>query len=100
MMRDQNLSSNWSKKFYRPTHRRANQLTEIENSATTITPAPTETQTQKLERISNELLDLTKLERYDYSLLFCLETGLNRYGPLNAAEKFGFKDLRLISLPS
>ncbi|PON84180.1 hypothetical protein TorRG33x02_200780 [Trema orientale] len=79
---------------------KANQLTETQNSTTTIAPASTETQTQKLERISYELLDLTKLERYDYSLLFCLETGLNRYSPLNAVEKFRFKDLRLISLPS
>ncbi|GKU94905.1 hypothetical protein SLEP1_g8329 [Rubroshorea leprosula] len=41
----------------------------------------TETRTQKLERIADELLDLTKLERYDYSILFRLKLGLNRYGP-------------------
>ncbi|PPD95290.1 hypothetical protein GOBAR_DD07698 [Gossypium barbadense] len=37
--------------------------------------------TQKLERIADELLDLTKLERYDYSILFRLKLGLNCYGP-------------------
>ncbi|KAB2603473.1 50S ribosomal protein L12 [Pyrus ussuriensis x Pyrus communis] len=43
--------------------------------------AASETQTQKLERIADELLDLTKLERHDYSILFRLKMGLNRYGP-------------------
>ena len=33
--------------------------------------------TQKLERIADELLDLTKLERHDYSILFRLKLGLN-----------------------
>ncbi|KAE8680665.1 50S ribosomal protein L7/L12 [Hibiscus syriacus] len=40
-----------------------------------------ENRNQKLERIADELLDLTKLERYDYSILFRLKLGLNRYGP-------------------
>ncbi|XP_021802270.1 uncharacterized protein LOC110746360 [Prunus avium] len=40
-----------------------------------------ETQTQKLERIADELLNLTKIERHDYSILFRLKMGLNRYGP-------------------
>ncbi|CAA6664451.1 unnamed protein product [Spirodela intermedia] len=40
-----------------------------------------ETRTQKLERIADELLDLNKLERYDYSILFRLKLGLNRWGP-------------------
>ncbi|XP_021908059.1 uncharacterized protein LOC110822290 [Carica papaya] len=40
-----------------------------------------ETRSQKLERIADELLDLTKLERHDYSILFRLKLGLNRYGP-------------------
>ncbi|XVE86992.1 hypothetical protein DITRI_Ditri18aG0080000 [Diplodiscus trichospermus] len=43
--------------------------------------ATTEDGTQKLERIADELLYLTKLERYDYSILFRLKLGLNRYGP-------------------
>ncbi|OMP01797.1 hypothetical protein COLO4_11582 [Corchorus olitorius] len=43
--------------------------------------ATAEDRTQKLERIADELLDLTKLERYDYSILFRLKLGLNRYGP-------------------
>ncbi|CAN6687164.1 unnamed protein product [Malus baccata var. baccata] len=43
--------------------------------------AANETQTQKLERIADELLDLTKLERHDYAILFRLKMGLNRYGP-------------------
>ncbi|CAH9105341.1 unnamed protein product [Cuscuta europaea] len=41
----------------------------------------TETRTRKLERIADELLDLTKLERYDYGILFRHKMGLNRYGP-------------------
>ncbi|KAL5556785.1 hypothetical protein UlMin_039021 [Ulmus minor] len=43
--------------------------------------ATAETRSQKLERIADELIDLTKLERYDYSILFRLKMGLNRYGP-------------------
>ncbi|CAN0927739.1 50S ribosomal protein L12, chloroplastic [Linum grandiflorum] len=43
--------------------------------------APSDAGTQKLERIADELIDLTKLERYDYSILFRLKMGLNRYGP-------------------
>ncbi|GMJ08711.1 hypothetical protein like AT4G37660 [Hibiscus trionum] len=42
--------------------------------------ATAQNRTQKLERIADELLDLTKLERYDYSILFRLKTGINRYG--------------------
>ncbi|XP_030538972.2 50S ribosomal protein L7/L12-like [Rhodamnia argentea] len=42
---------------------------------------PTEPRTQKLERIADELISLTKLERYDYSILFNLKMGLNKYGP-------------------
>lgn len=40
-----------------------------------------EPRTQKLERIADELLNLNKLERYDYSILFRLKMGLNKYGP-------------------
>ncbi|KAF7806982.1 50S ribosomal protein like [Senna tora] len=40
-----------------------------------------ETRTQKLERIADELLDLNKLERYDFTILWRLKMGLNRYGP-------------------
>ncbi|XP_060675094.1 uncharacterized protein LOC132804523 [Ziziphus jujuba] len=47
--------------------------------------ASTETRTQKLERIADELLDLTKIERYDYTILFRLKMGLNRYGPAVSA---------------
>ncbi|XP_043688263.1 50S ribosomal protein L7/L12-like [Telopea speciosissima] len=36
---------------------------------------------QKLERIADELLDLSKLERHDYSILFRFKLGLNKYGP-------------------
>ncbi|OMO56463.1 hypothetical protein CCACVL1_26533 [Corchorus capsularis] len=43
--------------------------------------ATAEDRTQKLERIADELLDLTKIERYDYSILFRLKLGLDRYGP-------------------
>ncbi|KAK9167335.1 hypothetical protein Scep_002526 [Stephania cephalantha] len=41
----------------------------------------TETQSHKLDRIATELLDLTKLERHDYAILFRLKMGLNNYGP-------------------
>ncbi|KAK9990781.1 hypothetical protein SO802_025766 [Lithocarpus litseifolius] len=41
----------------------------------------TETRTQKLERIADEIRDLTKLERYDYSVLWRHKMGLNKYGP-------------------
>ncbi|KAK9092678.1 hypothetical protein Syun_027589 [Stephania yunnanensis] len=34
---------------------------------------------QKLDRIATELLDLTKLERHNYAILFRLEMGLNNY---------------------
>lgn len=37
--------------------------------------------TQKLERIANELIDLSKLERYDYTILLRLKFGINKYGP-------------------
>uniref|UniRef100_A0A7N0TQS6 Large ribosomal subunit protein bL12 C-terminal domain-containing protein n=1 Tax=Kalanchoe fedtschenkoi TaxID=63787 RepID=A0A7N0TQS6_KALFE len=40
-----------------------------------------ETRSQKLERIATELLDLNKIERHDYGILFRLKLGLNRYGP-------------------
>lgn len=33
----------------------------------------------KLERIADELLSLTKLERHDFSILFKLKLGMNRY---------------------
>ncbi|KAF3613848.1 50S ribosomal protein L7/L12 [Capsicum chinense] len=41
----------------------------------------TETRTQKLERIADQLLDLNKLEKHDYAILFRHKMGLNRYGP-------------------
>lgn len=40
-----------------------------------------EERTQKLERIADELLDFTKIERHDYAILFRLKMGLNKYGP-------------------
>ncbi|CAK9320470.1 unnamed protein product [Citrullus colocynthis] len=40
-----------------------------------------EERTEKLERIADELLDLTKIERHDYAILFRLKMGLNKYGP-------------------
>ncbi|KAL6960269.1 hypothetical protein U1Q18_033492 [Sarracenia purpurea var. burkii] len=43
--------------------------------------ANVETRTQKLERLADELLDLNRLERYDYSVLFRFKMGLNKYGP-------------------
>lgn len=38
-------------------------------------------QSKNLERIAEDLLDLTKIERHDYSILFRLKMGLNQYGP-------------------
>lgn len=51
----------------------------------TLCTATAESRTQKLERIADELLDLTKIERYDYSILFGLKMGINRYGPAVSA---------------
>ncbi|KAI3953404.1 hypothetical protein MKW92_031172 [Papaver armeniacum] len=45
-------------------------------SSTTI-----ETQTQKLERITDQLIDLTKFEKHDYGILFRHKLGLTKYGP-------------------
>lgn len=45
-----------------------------------------ETRSQKLERIADELLDLTKLERYDYSILLRHKLGVHRYGPVGPAS--------------
>ncbi|KAJ4975892.1 hypothetical protein NE237_000998 [Protea cynaroides] len=45
------------------------------------TATTTATTSQKLERIADELLGLNKLERHDYSILFRLKLGLNKYGP-------------------
>ncbi|KAL8117720.1 uncharacterized protein LOC141723288 [Apium graveolens] len=42
---------------------------------------PSEAQTQKLERIADELLSLSKLENYDYNILLRYKMGLNKYGP-------------------
>ncbi|XP_031482608.1 uncharacterized protein LOC116252469 [Nymphaea colorata] len=44
----------------------------------------TETQSQKLERIADELISLTKLERYDYTILFRHKLGFQKYGPVGA----------------
>ncbi|KAL6204706.1 hypothetical protein ACLB2K_021973 [Fragaria x ananassa] len=38
-------------------------------------------QSKNIERIAEDLLDLTKIERQDYSILFRLKMGLNQYGP-------------------
>ncbi|XP_024171842.1 50S ribosomal protein L7/L12 [Rosa chinensis] len=43
--------------------------------------AASEPRSKNLERITDNLLDLTKIERHDYSILFKLKMGLNRYGP-------------------
>ncbi|KAJ1414353.1 Ribosomal protein L7/L12 [Sesbania bispinosa] len=40
----------------------------------------TEAPTQKLERIADELLNLDKFERHDFTVLWRLKMGLNRYG--------------------
>ncbi|KAL4181801.1 hypothetical protein AMTRI_Chr12g239260 [Amborella trichopoda] len=40
-----------------------------------------ESRSEKLERIAEELLNLTKIERYDYSLLFRHKLGFQKHGP-------------------
>lgn len=47
----------------------------------TLSTATAEGQSQKLERIADELLDLNKLERHDYAILFRHKMGFHRYGP-------------------
>lgn len=39
------------------------------------------TQSNKLERIADEILSLTKLERNDYAVLLRYKMGFNKYGP-------------------
>ncbi|KAH7656265.1 large subunit ribosomal protein L7/L12 protein [Dioscorea alata] len=39
-----------------------------------------ENRAEKLNRIADELLDLNKIERQDYSILFRLKLGLDRWG--------------------
>ncbi|XP_073059868.1 uncharacterized protein [Primulina eburnea] len=48
--------------------------------------AATESRTQKLERIADELLDLDKFERHDYVILLRHKMGLHRYGPAPSAS--------------
>ncbi|XP_050377553.1 uncharacterized protein LOC126794816 [Argentina anserina] len=43
--------------------------------------AASESRSKNHERIADSLLDLTKIERHDYSILFRLKIGLNQYGP-------------------
>ncbi|KAM0022379.1 putative ribosomal protein L7/L12 [Helianthus debilis subsp. tardiflorus] len=40
-----------------------------------------QSQSQKLERIADEILSLTKLERNDYAILMRYKMGFNNYGP-------------------
>lgn len=40
----------------------------------------TEARTQKVERIADELLNLNRFERHDFTLLWRLKLGLDRYG--------------------
>ncbi|KAF5769627.1 putative ribosomal protein L7/L12 [Helianthus annuus] len=47
----------------------------------TLTESQSQTQTQKLERIADEILSLTKLERNDYAILMRYKMGFNNYGP-------------------
>lgn len=47
----------------------------------TLCTATSEGRSQKLERIADELLDLNKLERHDYAILFRHKMGFHRYGP-------------------
>ncbi|PIA46424.1 hypothetical protein AQUCO_01500156v1 [Aquilegia coerulea] len=56
----------------------------LQRSLCTATATAAERQTQKLERIADELLDLNKLERRDYNVLYALKLGLNKYGATNS----------------
>uniref|UniRef100_A0A2P2QKW4 Uncharacterized protein MANES_13G111200 n=1 Tax=Rhizophora mucronata TaxID=61149 RepID=A0A2P2QKW4_RHIMU len=47
-----------------------------------------ETRTQKLERLADEYLSLTKLEKYDYNILFRLKLGLDRFGSAASGRIF------------
>ncbi|KZV57021.1 hypothetical protein F511_08179 [Dorcoceras hygrometricum] len=47
--------------------------------------AATESRTQKLERIADELLGLDKIERHDYVILLRHKLGFHRYGPAPSA---------------
>ncbi|XP_065876602.1 uncharacterized protein [Euphorbia lathyris] len=58
-----------------------NSAKPLNRSLCTATASVSETRTQKLERIASELLDLNKLERHDYAVLFRHKMGLHRYGP-------------------
>ncbi|KAG0449696.1 hypothetical protein HPP92_027128 [Vanilla planifolia] len=40
----------------------------------------TDSRTRKLERIADDLLSLNKIERHDYSILYRLKLGLDRWG--------------------
>lgn len=49
----------------------------VAGAARPLSSAAAESRTQKLERIADELLSLTKAEREDYAVLFRLKLGLN-----------------------
>lgn len=40
-----------------------------------------DTRSQKLDRIASELISLNRIERYDYTILFRLKLGLDRFAP-------------------
>ncbi|CAL0300998.1 unnamed protein product [Lupinus luteus] len=44
----------------------------------------TETRTHKLDRIADDLISLNRFERHDFSILWSLKLGLNRYTSPNA----------------
>ncbi|KAF6173258.1 hypothetical protein GIB67_026953 [Kingdonia uniflora] len=48
---------------------------------TSTSSSSTPNQSEKLERIADELVKLIKIERYDFSILFRYKLGLNKYGP-------------------
>ncbi|XP_008780881.2 50S ribosomal protein L7/L12-like [Phoenix dactylifera] len=54
--------------------------------------ASAEARTQKLERIADELLSLTKAERDDYSILFRLKLGLHQWIPAGGVPAPGVGD--------
>lgn len=48
---------------------------------TSAATSPDHTRSQKLERIASELISLNRIERYDYTILFRLKLGLDRFAP-------------------
>ncbi|KAL0763922.1 hypothetical protein Bca101_080073 [Brassica carinata] len=58
---------------------RTSPLTSATRHLSAVVSSP-EARTKNLERIADDLLNLNRIELYDYSILFSHKLGLNRYG--------------------